>query len=96
MTIEKTVNGNETTLTLKGWLDTQAAGDVGAALEELSGDCESLVLDLKELEYISSSGVRLVVAAHKKMNGNLTVMNTPESVLNVFRAIGIDKKIKFQ
>ncbi len=96
MTIEKTVNGTETTLTLKGWLDTQAATDVEQALNGLDEGCESLVLDLKELEYISSSGVRQVVAAHKKMKGNLTLRNTPESVLGVFKAIGIDKKVRFE
>ncbi len=96
MTIEKTVNGNETTLALKGWLDTQAASDVEEALKALDEGCESLVLDLKELEYISSSGVRQVVAAHKKMKGNLTLRNTPESVLGVFKAIGIDKKVRFE
>ncbi len=96
MTIEKTVNGTETTLFLKGWLDTQAAADVEEALKGLDEGCESLVLDLKELEYISSSGVRQVVAAHKKMGGNLTIRNTPNTVFGVFKAIGIDKKVKFE
>ncbi len=96
MTIEKTVNGTETTLFLKGWLDTQAATDVEEALNGLDEGCESLVLDLKELEYISSSGVRQVVAAHKRMSGNLTIRNTPDTVFGVFKAIGIDKKVKFE
>ncbi len=96
MTIEINVNGNETTLALKGWLDTQASSEVEEVLNSLGEGCTSLVLDLRELEYISSSGVRQVVAAHKKMKGNLTIRNTPESVLGVFRAIGIDKKVKFE
>ncbi len=96
MTIEKITNGNETTMLLKGWLDTQAASELGEALEGLEDGAEKLVLDLSELEYISSSGVRQVVAAHKKMGGNLAVRNTPENIFNVFKAIGIDKKIAFE
>ena len=96
MTIDKNVNGNEVTLVMKGWLDTQAATDVAEVIEGLGSDCEKLVLDFAELEYISSSGVRQVVAAHKKMGGNIVVRNTPDNVLNVFKSIGIDKKVKFE
>ncbi len=71
MTIEKSVIGTETTLALKGWLDTQAAAEAAAALDGIDAGCSLLVMDLAGLEYISSSGVRQIVAAHKKMSGNL-------------------------
>ena len=96
MTIEKTVNGNEITLALKGWLDTQASSDLVEALGALGDQCEKLVFDLSELEYISSSGVRQIVAAHKQMGGELLLRNTPDNVMSVFKAIGIDRKLKFQ
>jgi anti-anti-sigma factor len=96
MTIEKTVNGNEITLALKGWLDTQASSDLVEALGALGDQCEKLVFDLSELEYISSSGVRQIVAAHKQMGGELYLRNTPDNVMSVFKAIGIDRKLKFQ
>ena len=96
MTIEKNVTGNETTLILKGWLDTQAASDLASTFDDLGEGTEHLVLDLEGLEYISSSGVRQVVAAHKKMGGNLVIRKTPDSIFNVFKAIGIDKKVKFE
>ena len=48
------------------------------------------------LEYISSSGVREVVAAYKKMSGALTVKNAAPSIMSIFKATGIDKKIKFE
>ena len=96
MTIKKTVEGNEATLALEGWLDTQTAPEVQSELESLGDDIQSLVLDMASLEYISSSGVRQVVAAYKKMNGNLTVKNVSASIMGIFKITGIDKRINFQ
>ncbi len=96
MTITKTTEGTETTLALEGWLDTNAAPELLKALDELEGDTESLVLDLSALEYISSSGVRGVVSAYKKMNGALLVRGAAPGIMSIFKATGIDKKLSFE
>ena len=96
MTITKTMEGTETTLRLEGWLDTNAAPELLKALDELEGDTESLVLDLSALEYISSSGVRGVVSAYKKMNGALLVRGAAPGIMSIFKATGIDKKLSFE
>ncbi len=96
MDIAKSINENETIFALSGWLDTAAAGDLETELEGIDDNTQMLVFDLKDLEYISSSGVRQVVAAHKKMGGRFIVRNTPENVMSVFKSIGIDKKIDFR
>ncbi len=96
MTITKTTEGTETTLALEGWLDTNAAPELLKALDELEGDTESLVLDLSALEYISSSGVRGVVSAYKKMNGVLLVRGAAPGIMSIFKATGIDKKLSFE
>lgn len=96
MTITKTVNGNEAVLSVEGWLDTAASPEMHKEIEGLDEGIESLVIDLEKLEYISSSGVREVVAAYKKMKGALTVKNASSSIMSIFKATGIDKKIKFQ
>jgi anti-anti-sigma factor len=96
MNIEKSISQNETILCLGGWLDTQSAEEFEQALAELDDGTQKLVLDLKDLEYISSSGVRQVVAAHKKVGGKLVIRNTPDNVFTVFKSIGIDKRIDFE
>ena len=96
MTITKTIEGSEATLALDGWLDTQAAPELQTEIENLGNDVQSLVIDMKALEYISSSGVRQVVSAYKKMNGHLTVKNVSDSIMNIFKITGIDKRINFQ
>jgi anti-anti-sigma factor len=93
MTIKKTLTGNTATFQIEGWLDTQTAPMLGTALEELGSDISALVLDLSELEYISSAGLRQVVAAHKKMKGNLTLKNVPDEIMDVFRMTGFDKHL---
>ena len=94
--VKKAIEGSEATLFLDGWLDTQAAPELQAELEKLGENVQNLVIDMKGLEYISSSGVRQVVSAYKKMNGNLTVKNVSESIMNIFKVTGIDKRINFQ
>ena len=96
MTITKTINGNEAVLAFEGWLDTQAAPEMRAEVESLGEDITSLVIDFENLEYISSSGIREVVAAYKKMKGELKVKNASAGIMSIFQATGIDKKITFE
>ena len=96
MDITKTINGNEATLKISGWLDTQASPELHAELDKLEAEVEKLEFDFSSLEYISSSGVREVVAAHKKMKGAFAVKGASTEVLSIFKAMGIDKKIKFE
>ena len=93
MAIEKTVDGTQATFAIDGWLDTQTAPDLAKALEELDNGIESLVLDLSKLEYVSSAGIRQIVAAHKKMGGNIAVCNVAPEVLEVFRLTGVDQRL---
>ena len=96
MTITKTINGNEAVLFFDGWLDTQAAPEMRAQIDALGEDITSIVIDFEKLEYISSSGIREVVAAYKKVNGKLKVRNPSTGIMSIFQATGIDRKISFE
>ena len=96
MNITKTINGNEATIKVEGWLDTQSAPEMQNEIENLEADIESLVIDFSGLEYIASSGVRQVVSAYKKMKGNLVVRGASAGIMTIFNATGIDKKISFE
>ena len=93
MEIRKTVEGAKATLVIEGWLDTQTAPELGAALDGLGDDVKELELDFAALEYVSSAGIRQIVAAYKAMDGNLTVSNVAPAVLEVFRLTGVDKRL---
>ena len=90
MTIEKTVNGTELTMTLSGRLDTTTAPQLETELKESIDGVEHLVLDLAALEYLSSAGLRVLLSAQKIMNkqGSMVVRNVNETIAEIFEVTG--------
>ena len=90
MTITKTANGTELAVALEGRLDTATAPELEAALTEAPGGTTALVFDLEKLEYISSAGLRVLLAARKRMNGQGTmkIIHAGELVMEVFEVTG--------
>lgn len=96
MAVQKITKGTEVTLKVDGWLDTQASPELEKAVSELESNVESLVLDLEKLEYISSAGLRQIVAAHKKMSGRLTLRNVQPDIMSVLSMAGFDKRLHIE
>lgn len=90
MDINSNKENNCLTITLNGRLDTNTAPQLDTALKEELGDIEELILDFENLEYISSAGLRVVLAAQKIMNkqGNMKVLNVQDMVMEVLEATG--------
>ena len=90
MTITKSQNGTNLTFCLEGRLDTVTAPEFEAEIKALPDEIESLTLDLKTLEYISSAGLRVLLAAHKAMStkNGMQVKNVGEVVAEVFEVTG--------
>ena len=89
---------SKVTMEITGWLDTQTAPQLGEALSQLDDNVTSLVFDFSKLEYISSAGLRQVVAAYKKMVGKdgFKIINVSDEVFDVFRLTGFDQKIQIE
>lgn len=91
MTIAKETKGTSLILALEGRLDTTTAPELEAELKEsLKEDITNLVLDMKELVYLSSAGLRVILAAQKQMNkqGSMVVQNVCETIMEVFEVTG--------
>ena len=91
MTITKNKEGTRMTLALEGRLDTTTAPQLEAEVKTSLYDVTELILDLKMLEYISSAGLRVILAAQKQMNKKnspMVVMNANETVMEVFELTG--------
>ena len=90
MTITKTLNGTELTVALQGRLDTVTAPELEAALKDALEGVTALVIDLAELEYISSAGLRVLLSAQKIMNkqGEMKVTHVNETVMEIFEVTG--------
>ncbi|MCR5208564.1 MAG: STAS domain-containing protein [Eubacterium sp.] len=90
MTINKTLNGNALTLAVVGRLETTTAPELDAVIKnELDGVTE-LTFDFSELDYISSAGLRVLLAAQKKMSaqGSMKVTGVNDIVNEIFDVTG--------
>ena len=81
---------NALTLALEGRLDTTTAPELETVLNEQLGDATELVFDLKELEYISSAGLRVLLSTQKRMNrrGSMKVVGVSETIMEIFEITG--------
>ena len=90
MTIEIKKNVDETVLEIVGRLDTITAPALEKTIHENFGEIKNLILDFKQLEYISSAGLRVLLSAQKKLqqNGTMKLKNVREEVMDVFEMTG--------
>lgn len=86
--VEKT--GEMLTLKIEGRLDTTTAPMLENTLNEQTEGIKDLVLDMNELEYISSAGLRVLLAAQKKMSkvGTMKLVGVCDAVMEVFEMTG--------
>ena len=81
MTIQFHNNEGEATLTLCGRLDTAVSMKVGSDIEQLlttAGTIQRLTIDAGQLEYISSSGLRILLTLAKRFKQFRIVEVNPE------------------
>ncbi len=90
MNIVKTAQGSTLTIAVEGRLDTTTSPALTKAVEESIEDVKELVFDFAKLEYISSSGLRVLLSAQKAMNskGKMIVKNVSEIVMEIFDITG--------
>lgn len=89
MNIIKNKNGSKLELALEGRLDTTTAPQLEAEMKSLDGVTE-LDLDFSALEYLSSAGLRVILAAQKVMNkqGKMVIRHVNETITEVFEVTG--------
>jgi len=90
MEIIKTAEDSKLTVAVKGRLDTTTAPELEEALQAEMEGLNELELDFSELEYISSAGLRVLLATQKKMQGQgtMTVTGVNDIVMEVFEVTG--------
>jgi len=91
MTLEKKTDGNNVTLVCGGCLDTSAAAAFADALKDVPAD-GVLTLEFTSLEFIASSGLRVLVAANKRITaagGKIVLVGLNEVVADVFEVTGL-------
>ena len=90
MDIIKNLEGKKLNIKLVGRLDTITAPALDSELKSSLACVEELAFDFSELEYISSAGLRVLLAGQKVMNkqGSMTLSNVNSSIKEVFDMTG--------
>ena len=90
MTIQKNLHGGTLSVVLEGRLDTTTAPQLEAELKASMDGITELDLDFEKLEYLSSAGLRVLLAAQKVMNkqGSMVLRNVNSMVMEVFEITG--------
>ncbi|HJJ28772.1 MAG TPA: STAS domain-containing protein [Methanocorpusculum sp.] len=88
--ITKTQNADGLVFALEGRLDTTTSPQLEAEVKALSPKVKNLEFDLAKLKYISSAGLRVILAAQKTMNkqGKMVIKNVNDTVNEVFEITG--------
>jgi anti-anti-sigma factor len=93
------VDGNENKIVFfKGTLDTVAAASHQQALLEIFTDNKDIILNLKDLSYISSAGLRILIMLNKSAKAHsvsLRLSEVPEDVSKILEMVGFTKLFEF-
>lgn len=89
LTIEKKNEGTPT-LVLEGRLDTVTAPELEKEISDILDGISALVLDMKNLEYVSSAGLRVILKTHKVLASKegLKIINASDDIKEVFDITG--------
>ena len=88
--IKKEVNGDDLRISLSGKLDTSTFVGLENEIEDID-NYKNITFDFKDLNYISSVGLRILLKVYKNTlanDGKLTVINLNETVQTVFEETG--------
>ena len=90
LNITKTIENGKAAFALEGRLDTVTAPELEQELKGALEGVTELTMDFSKLEYISSAGLRVLLAAQKTMNkqGGMRLRNVGETIMEIFEVTG--------
>ena len=88
--IQTKKEGTTQTVVLKGRLDTTTAPELDEKLDRLYDGMTDLIIDVKDMDYVSSAGLRVILKAQKTMNkkGSMKFVGVQDSVMEIFEITG--------
>jgi fatty-acyl-CoA synthase len=98
MTVDKKEGaGKELTLMISGRIDTDTAGELREIIDEVPSDVSKLILDFRDVPYISSAGLRELLVCRKRFQGDrLLISNGTEGAMQIFEVTGFDSMLPIE
>jgi anti-anti-sigma factor len=93
MIIERITENGMITLALNGELTAMTAERLDAAVASAMEDTDHLTLDFKDLEYVASMGLRVLLNTRKALGakgGKFIIRNVSEDVMNILKITGLN------
>ena len=98
MELNTTIEGTSATIAISGNLTVATSPDLEAAFSDLPEDVVDVTLDLSDLNYVASAGLRIFVSQDKnaRQNGGaVRIANPNEEVMEVFDVTGLIDILEF-
>ncbi len=99
MTIQTIRNGSETTLAIEGRVDTITSPQLQKEVLGAFQSAKTVVLDFKNVSYISSAGLRVLLIGQKtaqSKKAKMTLRNVGDTVRNVLDMVGFSSLMTFE
>lgn len=88
--VEKKLEDDKLYVAVEGRLDTITSPDLEKEINESIEGVKELTIDFDKVEYISSSGLRVLLAEQKVMNkqGSMKLINVNDTIMEIFEVTG--------
>jgi len=90
-------SGSILTVKPEGRIDTKTSPILESDIQKYIDSTDNMILDFTNVDYISSGGMRILLALHKKLNkkgGTLKVINVKDSILEIFNLVGFSNMVE--
>jgi anti-sigma B factor antagonist len=91
LSIDLIKHGNEGELVIKGRLDSITSEEAGKIFDNVAERFDDLTIDMKDVDYISSAGLRVFLRTFitlNNKNGTMKLKNVDKAVMEVFEITG--------
>ncbi|MEE1261780.1 STAS domain-containing protein [Ruminococcus sp.] len=98
MNIKRKKEGSNLSVTVNGRIDTATAPAFEAEVKPYLDGVTNLTIDFKDVNYVSSAGLRVLLSLQKKMmvQGEMKLINVSEAVNDVFEVTGFDEILTYE
>ena len=99
LNIEKTKDGDKLTVKIEGYMDTSNASQLSDTLEGELDDVMELYMDMTDLEYITSAGLRAMLAAYQELDekdGRMVLQHVNDDIMEVLNLTGFSNFLEVE
>ncbi len=98
LNIQKKQDNSTLTIILSGRLDSSTSSQLETTINESISQIDYLILDMKDLDYISSAGIRVLISTQKKLNESqkFVIKNVCEEIQEIFDITGLSSMLNIE